>query len=163
MRCRAYYLACVYGLLHSFDKALILNEHASLFLRRASGYMDLSSQFDHPALELPSCDSQIDEALLASQRDRLAKEWSHYVPAEDEVGLSKLSLEGKGKKGPTVFDISFNYAMAVDGDAVKARGTGLKASEVQKAKVQEMKAEVAKESETASTQGKSRFLSWFGR
>ena len=121
---------------------------------------------------MPSCtSSQIKqlEADLAQQHDRLSKDWFASVPAEagDEVGLSKLSLEpgSNSKKGPLVFDISFNYAQAIDMDAISARGQGKgMVPTVQQAAPAAAKDETEKApSETAATPGKSRLFSWFGR
>lgn len=170
---RAHYLALVYGLLQSFDKALILNEHASLFLRQAAGGVTIDSNFDQSSLELPSCTSpQIKqlEADLAQQHDRLSKDWFVSVPAEagDEVGLSKLSLESgsNNKKGPLVFDISFNYAQATDMDAIAARGQELGTVPTEQQAAPAALKDVTEKvspAAAAATPGKSRLFSWFGR
>lgn len=167
---RAHYLAGVYGLLGSFEKALIINEHASLFIRQATSGLSLEPLHidEDDLLALPPFTAvgmtKLDN-LLTEQKDRLGKNWflaEQQGEKDDIAGLDSLTLAPtkKQKKGPLVFDITYNYASEVDGELLAARAqgeTGVKAKE--NVQMQEAK----KEEELNPTPSKSRFLSWFGR
>lgn len=141
-----------------------------MFLRQASAGIALESSFDQDSLELPQYQtSQIirSEADLKHQRERLSRDWFFSASAEEnvEIGLGKLSLESgaSSKKGPLVFDISFNYAQEIDMESINSRATdvGLRAEAAKTSLSTDSKQ--SDTAETAATPGKSRFLSWFGR
>ena len=136
LTCSCQYLGSVYGLLESFEKALIINDHASLYVRQARSALSLEGVADEEGSLGPLSTADLDEvdSHIKSQRDRLSKDWfAHVSDAErkpsgdlEEVGLSELSLQSKAseKKKPLVFDISYNYAVEADLARIGARARG---------------------------------------
>jgi signal recognition particle subunit SRP68 len=132
---RCYHLARVYGLLNQFDKALVVNDHASLYLRQTRTALSLEGANDENATEsFPELTpAALDDlsGLITAQREQLTKAWyAHNTappPSKETLGMSDLSIGDANataaKKNP-VFDISYNYVTETDVAALEALAEG---------------------------------------
>lgn len=138
---RCYYLAAVYRLLQKFEEAFTLNEHASLYVRQAGSTLALELQSDSRDIrivdDLPPLDANALQTISTEcerQASDIQKAWysasldpEESRPKDDEgPDLANLSLSNKPAKSkrPLFFDIAYNYAIAIDTDAIGRRARG---------------------------------------
>lgn len=131
--CRCFYLAKVYALLKALDKAALVNDHASLYLRQTRTALALEQPYQTMAQEfMPLVLADLDkfERGISGQRSDIIQAWYRAQTApetKEGLDLSDLTLQDGPVpvKKQTVFDISYNYVAEFQLAEIADRAAGV--------------------------------------